>query len=456
MPFQTLNPYTAQLLKSFPLHTAAEVDKKLSRAAQAFAEWKMTTFSQRSAWMQQVGQILITKQEEYARLITLEMGKPLKEALAEVRKCAAACDYYARKAEAFLRDEVVEREEGRSWIVYQPLGAVLAIMPWNFPFWQVFRFACPTLMAGNVGLLKHAPNVPQCALAIENVFREAGFPEGVFTSVFIETEEVERVISLPLVQAVTLTGSEMAGSKVAAIAGRHLRKTVLELGGSDPFVVLDDADLEYTARMAAQSRMLNTGQSCISAKRFIVLEAVADRFLTLFRQHLQSLKGGDPLADQTDFGPLARKNLAENLRTQVQKSLAKGASVYYEGEIPSGPGFFYPPTILTDVPKGAPAYEEELFGPVATVWVVKDEQAAIALANDHRYGLGASVWTRNEERGLRIARQIEAGSVFINEIVKSDPRLPFGGIKKSGYGRELSYLGIREFVNIQTIVIKAE
>ncbi|MES2731604.1 MAG: NAD-dependent succinate-semialdehyde dehydrogenase [Bacteroidota bacterium] len=453
MPFQTLNPYTSQLIQTFPNHSEKQVNELLQKAANAFKEWKRTTFEQRSLRMLACATILLNKKQAFAQLITLEMGKPFKEAVAEIEKCAVACEYYAHHAEKLLCDEVVETKVGKSIIAYQPLGAVLAIMPWNFPFWQVFRFACPTLMAGNVGLLKHAPNVPQCALAIEAIFREAGFPEGVFTNLFIEPAIVENVIASDVVHAVTLTGSEMAGSKVASIAGRNLKKTVLELGGSDPFIVLADADLAHAAQMAVKGRMLNTGQSCICAKRFIVVERVAEEFIHLFQQHMQQLKGGNPMAEETNYGPLARQDLTEKLRQQVQRSVALGAKVVYEAELPAASGFFFPPTILTQVGPGMPAYEEELFGPVATILLVKDEAEAIAVANDSRYGLGASVWTKDAAAGERIAKQIEAGNVFINDLVRSDPKLPFGGIKKSGYGRELSYLGIREFVNIQTIVV---
>jgi succinate-semialdehyde dehydrogenase/glutarate-semialdehyde dehydrogenase len=442
MPFQTLNPYTNQLIQTFPNHSEKQVKELLQQAANAFKEWKRTSFEYRSQRMQTCAAILMNKKQEFGRLITLEMGKPWKEAVAEIEKCAAACEYYALHAEELLRDEVIQSTGGKSLIAYQPLGAVLAIMPWNFPFWQVFRFACPTLMAGNVGLLKHAPNVPQCALAIESIFREAGFPAGVFTNLFIEPEGIETVIASEVVHAVTLTGSEMAGSKVAAIAGRNLKKTVLELGGSDPFLVLADADLAYTVPLALKARMLNTGQSCICAKRFIVVESLADEFIRLFHEQMQRLKGGDPMAEETNYGPMARPDLAEKLRQQVDNSVALGAQVVYEADISSKPGFFYPPTILTHVSPGMPAYKEELFGPVATILRVKDEAEAIAVANNSPYGLGASVWTSNTKAGERVARQLEAGCVFINDLVRSDPRLPFGGIKNSGYGRELSYLGI--------------
>lgn len=454
MPFQTLNPYNNQLLRTFPEDSEDRVAEVLSLAEKAFRSWKATSFVHRGVLMRKVARALREKNRALGQLITMEMGKPLKEAMGEINKCATACDYYADHAEQLLQDEHVATEAGKSLIIYQPLGAVFAIMPWNFPFWQVFRFACPTLMAGNVGILKHAPNVPQCALAIESLFKESGFPDGVFSNLFIAPERAEQVIASKIVHAVTLTGSEGAGSKVAELAGKHIKKTVLELGGSDAFVVLADADLAYTAAMAVKARMINTGQSCICAKRFIVLESIAEDFLSLFRQELQLLKGGDPLDGHSDFGPLARKDLVDKLRDQVQQSVALGAQVWFEGKIPEGTGFFFPPMILTKVKPGMPAYEEELFGPVATVLIAKDEVEAIALANDSRYGLGASVWTRDVLAGERVARQIESGAVFVNEMVKSDPGLPFGGIKKSGYGRELSYPGIREFVNIRTVWVK--
>ena len=450
MPFQTFNPYTERLVESFDSHSEAQVTEALTQAGRAFRDWKATSVGHRQALMHRCAAVLSERAEEYGRLITLEMGKTLKEAVAEVRKCAGACTYYAEHAEAFLRDRPVPTEAARSFITYEPLGAVLAIMPWNFPFWQVFRFACPALVAGNVGLLKHAPNVPQCALAIESTFREAGFPVGVFTNLFVETEGVPAIIAHPTVRAVTLTGSETAGSSVAAIAGRYLKKAVMELGGSDPFVVLADADLERATRMAAQTRMMNAGQSCISAKRFIVVADVAEAFVRGLQTHLSAMKGGDPFAPDTDYGPLARRDLADHLRDQVQRSVECGARIAYQGDCPTT-GFFFPPTILTDVRPGMAAYEEELFGPVATVLVVKDADEAVTVANDTRYGLGASVWTRDTEAGERLARQLESGCAFINEIVKSDPRLPFGGVKQSGYGRELSEVGLHEFVNIRTV-----
>lgn len=454
MSFQTTNPYHNQLVESFSEHTDEQVKEVLSVAEKAFKNWKATTFTQRSALMRKCGQLLLANHREYAEIITLEMGKPITEAIGEVKKCATACEFYAENAERFLQDEVVETDASKSVIAYQPLGAVLAIMPWNFPFWQVFRFACPTLMAGNVGLLKHASNVPQCAMAIESVFREAGFPEGVFSTLLIGSDKVESIIEADIVQAITLTGSEGAGSKVAAIAGKNIKRTVLELGGSDAFVVLPDADLDYTARMAVKARMVNTGQSCICAKRFIVIQSVAEEFTNLFKKYLLELKGGNPMEEDTDYGPMAREDLANELLEQVEKSVALGAKVVVGGSRPDQEGAFFNPTILTHVKPGMPAYDEEMFGPVAAILVANDEAHAIQLANDSRYGLGASVWTRNVEAGEKIARQIESGAVFINEVVQSDPRMPFGGVKKSGYGRELSYLGIREFVNIRTIWVK--
>jgi succinate-semialdehyde dehydrogenase/glutarate-semialdehyde dehydrogenase len=380
------------------------------------------------------------------------MGKPLKEGIAEIEKCAWVCDYYAEHAESFLAKETIETDASSSYITYNPLGVVLAVMPWNFPYWQVLRFAAPALMAGNVGLLKHASNVPGCAESIEQLFIEAGFPVGCFTNLLIETEQVKTVIEHPHVKAATLTGSERAGKAVASQAGAQIKKTVLELGGSDAYLILEDADLDHAAKVCAQSRLLNTGQSCIGAKRFVVVESVYDAFLKKFKTLLENAKMGDPLEDDTDVGPMARKDLRDTLHQQVTDSIEKGAACILGGTIPEGPGAFYPPTILTNIQPGMPAYHEELFGPVASVFKVKDEAEAIRIANDSDFGLGAAVFTQDKKRGERIAAEkLEAGSCFVNGLVKSDPRLPFGGIKISGYGRELSHLGIREFVNVKTV-----
>jgi len=400
--------------------------------------------------MREAAQILRTRRAEYARTMTLEMGKPIVQGEAEVDKCAWACEYYADHAEAFLAEQPRETEASRSYVRFDPLGPVLAVMPWNFPFWQVFRFAAPALMAGNAGVLKHASNVPRSALAIEEVFREAGFPRGLFSTVLVGSSAVAGLIADPRIVAVTLTGSELAGSKVAEQAGHALKKTVLELGGSDPFIVLADADIGAAARTAADARLINSGQSCIAAKRFIVVEPVADQFLDRFLDELRSRRMGDPLVRGTQVGPQARIDLRDLLHEQVAESVKRGAKLLLGGEVPAGKGAFYPPTLLAAVDKGMPAFDEETFGPVAAVIRAKDEADAVRLANDSTFGLGASLWTEDRVRAERLAAQIEAGSVFVNGVVKSDPRLPFGGIKRSGYGRELSEYGIREFVNVKT------
>ena len=403
--------------------------------------------------MREAAQILRTRRAEYARTMTTEMGKPIVQAEAEVDKCAWVCEYYADHAEAFLAEQARETEASRSYVRFDPLGPVLAVMPWNFPFWQVFRFAAPALMAGNAGVLKHASNVPRCALAIEEVFREAGFPRGLFSTVLVGSSAVAALIANPRIVAVTLTGSDRAGSKVAEQAGRELKKTVLELGGSDPFIVLADADLAAAARTAAEARLINSGQSCIAAKRFIVVEPVADQFLDRFLDELRSRRMGDPLVRGTQVGPQARLDLRDSLHEQVAESVKRGAKLLLGGEVPAGKGAFYPPTLLAAVDKGMPAFDEETFGPVAAVIRAKDAADAVRLANDSAFGLGASLWTQDRARAERMAAQIEAGSVFVNGVVKSDPSLPFGGIKRSGYGRELSEYGIREFVNIKSVWI---
>jgi succinate-semialdehyde dehydrogenase/glutarate-semialdehyde dehydrogenase len=387
--------------------------------------------------------------------MALEMGKPIKDGIAEAEKCAWVCDYYAENAEKFLEDEVIETDATKSYVSYQPLGVVLAIMPWNFPFWQVFRFAAPSLMAGNVGLLKHASNVFGCALAIEDVFTQAGFPKNTFRSLLVGSSNVNKIIDHPLIKAVTLTGSVPAGKAVARKAGAVLKKTVLELGGSDPYLILEDADLENAARVCALSRLINSGQSCIAAKRFIVVEQIQDKFEEFLIKEMKKYKMGDPLDETTQIGPQSRFDLRDALHKQVTKSIEKGARCILGGEIPNNKGAFYPPTILTNVKKGMPAYEEELFGPVASIITVKNEDEAIEVANDSIFGLGASIFTKNIQKGNKIAREnIQAGCCFVNTYVRSDPRLPFGGIKESGYGRELSYHGIKEFVNIKTVYLK--
>jgi succinate-semialdehyde dehydrogenase / glutarate-semialdehyde dehydrogenase len=454
MPIQSINPYTNKVIKSFDEDSEDKVNQVVELAGDTYRFWKKSTFAHRSELMRKVAKVLRTKAPSLARLMAQEMGKPVKEGIEEINKCALTCDYYADNAEKFLQDEVIPAEGTKTFITYQPIGAVLAIMPWNFPFWQVFRFAAPTIMAGNVGLLKHASNVPQCALAIEAIFLEAGFPQGVFQTLLVGPDKVEKLIAHDNIQAVTLTGSEAAGSKVAALAGKYIKKSVMELGGSDPFIVLPDADLDYAAQMAVKARMINTGQSCICAKRFIVFQNVAAKFTQLMIKYMLQLKTGNPLEEGVDYGPMAREDLANELVDQVKRSVEQGAVIVTGGGRPVREGAFFNPTILTNVLPGTPAYEEEMFGPVAAIITVRDEEEAITIANDSRYGLGGSVWTKDPKKGEAIARQVESGFVAVNDIVKSDPRLPFGGIKKSGYGRELSHLGIREFTNIKTLRVK--
>ena len=451
---ESINPANGRLLATVEDWREARLEVALAAAARAMPAWAETPIERRCALLGEAAAVLRARQDELARLITLEMGKLIGEARAEVDKCALGCEYYAAQAPGFLADEPIASDAGRSYVAYQPLGAVLAVMPWNFPFWQVFRFAAPALAAGNVALLKHASNVPQCALAVEAVLRDAGFPEGVFTSLMIPSSAVQRVIEDGRVHAVTLTGSEGAGRQVAAAAGAALKKTVLELGGSDPFIVLEDADLDLTVRNAVASRFMNAGQSCIAAKRFIVAEGIADEFLERFRRGVEALRPGDPADPATTLAPLARPDLREAVHAQVQESIGRGA-VAVTGCCPlPGEGAFYAPSILDRVSPGMPAFDEELFGPVASVSRAAGEDEALALANRSRYGLGASVWTRDDARGERIARRLQSGSAFVNGLVKSDPRLPFGGVKHSGYGRELSHHGIREFVNAKTVWIR--
>lgn len=447
---KSVNPFDQSLIAEFPAHDEKGINAKLDAAVSAFRSWKNESFSRKGAMMKQAGAVLRAGKKKYATIISTEMGKVLREAEGEIEKCAGACDYFAAHAEEFLKDKVIPTEAFRSVVAFQPLGTVLAVMPWNFPFWQVFRFAAPSLMAGNVGLLKHASNVPQCSLAIESIFREAGFPDGVFQSLLIDSTKVDPIIADDRVAAVTLTGSEFAGTKVAATAGRNIKKTVLELGGSDPFIVLDDADLDLAARVGTHSRMQNAGQSCIAAKRFIVVRTVRDAFLERFTREVGALRQGNQLNADTTVGPLARVDLADDLEKQVNASLAAGA-----GRIAGGKrdGANFQPAILDGVSPGMPAFDEEMFGPVAAVITAKDESEAVALANQNRYGLGASVWTTDRERGERVARAVESGCVFVNSLMRSDQRLPFGGIKKSGYGRELSEAGIKEFTNAKTIYV---
>jgi succinate-semialdehyde dehydrogenase / glutarate-semialdehyde dehydrogenase len=448
-----INPATNELIKKYDEHSPAEVKAILQAVDETQQVWKYQSFACRSELMKKAAAVLRKNREEYARTITLEMGKPIKESRAEVEKSAWVCDYYAENAEKILADEPLVSDASRSFAAFEPLGIVLAVMPWNYPFWQVFRFAAPALMARNGGVLKHASNVPGSALAIEAVFQEAGFPKDIFRTLMIGSRQVEAVIRDERVKAVTLTGSELAGSKVAAIAGEEIKKTVMELGGSDPFIVLEDADIPGCVLTSAQSRMLNTGQSCISAKRFIVVESRVKEFEEQQAMIMSKLKIGDPLDESTQVGPMAREDLLQELDAQVQKSIAMGAKVLTGGKRREGSGAYYEPTVLTNVKEGMPVYHEETFGPVSAIISVKDEEEAIRVANGSIYGLGGSVWTRDLARGERVARQIESGAVFVNGMTKSDPRLPFGGIKKSGYGRELSHYGIKEFVNIKTIWI---
>ncbi|HKQ05413.1 MAG TPA: NAD-dependent succinate-semialdehyde dehydrogenase [Blastocatellia bacterium] len=454
MAIATINPATGETLKSFEPLTDADIERKLRLAADTFRAHRRTPFQERREKMMRAAEVLESDKGRFARVMTIEMGKPIKAAISEAEKCAWVCRYYAENAEAFLADEMVETNASKSYIHYQPLGPVLAVMPWNFPFWQVFRFAAPALMAGNVGLLKHASNVPQCALAIEEVFCRAGFVEGTFQTLLVGSDQVARVLDDPRVVAATLTGSEPAGSRVAEQAGKRIKKTVLELGGSDPFIVMPSADLDEAATTAVKARTINNGQSCIAAKRFIIHERIADEFEQRFVREMEALVIGDPLDEATDIGPLATADILEDLDAQVRNSVEAGARLLTGGKRLDRPGNFYAPTALAGIPENAPAYCEELFGPVASLFRVRDIDEAIRLANATEFGLGSSAWTNDEAERQQFIEEIEAGCVFINGMVASDPRLPFGGVKRSGYGRELSVFGIREFVNIKTVWIK--
>jgi succinate-semialdehyde dehydrogenase/glutarate-semialdehyde dehydrogenase len=448
-----VNPATEDLIASFDAFGPDEVEMALAEAHDAFLLWRERPIAERAVPMRALARLLRERADAYARLATLEMGKPIGEAKAEIEKCAWACEHFAENAARYLADEVIESNARRSIVAFQPLGVVLAVMPWNFPFWQVVRFAAPALMAGNAGLLKHASNVPQCALAIEEVVRDAGFPQGLLRAVLVSGAAIEPIIADDRIRAVTLTGSSDTGSRIAELAGRALKKTVLELGGSDPFIVLGDADIEAAATTGVRARNQNNGQSCIAAKRFIVVEAVAADFERRFAKGVEDLVVGDPMDPKTQVGPLARRDLLETLERQVDGSVRAGARVLTGGERVSGKGYFFRPTVLGNVTPDMPAFREETFGPVAAVVRVRDADEAVRVANDSAYGLGASLWTRDAALGERLARRIESGSVFVNGMVASDPRLPFGGIKRSGYGRELSAFGAREFTNIQTIWI---
>lgn len=452
-PIESINPATEEVLARFDPFASAQVDAALEQAHRAFLRWRELSFAERAKPMRALGAVLRKDVDRFARLITLEMGKPITEARAEVEKCARNCDYYAENAERFLSDDRIATNARESYVAYEPLGVVLAIMPWNFPFWQVMRFAAPALMAGNAAVLKHASNVPQCALEIEKAFREAGFPAGLFRTVLVPGAAIESLIADDRVRAVTLTGSSDTGARIAELAGRALKKTVLELGGSDPFIVLEDADVDAAATAGARARTQNAGQSCIAAKRFIVTERVFDDFLARFAAAVKALKVGDPMDLATQVGPLARGDLRDKLERQVRDSVRMGARVVVGGERVPGRGYFYQPTALADVTDDMPVVKEETFGPVAALLRVTDTEEAIRVANDTPYGLGASLWTRDYSLARGLARRIESGSVFVNGMVASDPRLPFGGVKRSGYGRELSAFGIREFVNVQTVWI---
>ena len=451
----SISPATNKLIKNYEEMMSEESSQIISLADEAFKSWKETTFTHRSELMKNAAKFLRTKSEEYSVLMTMEMGKPIVQSKAEVEKCAWVCEYYAENAEKYLEDEIIKTEASKSFVSYQPLGVILAIMPWNFPFWQVFRFAAPNLMAGNAGLLKHASNVSGCALAIEDVFRKAGFPENLFRTLLVKSKNVSEIISNEKVRAVTLTGSVPAGKSVASLAGSLIKKTVLELGGSDPYIVLEDADLEKAAMSCVTSRLINAGQSCIAAKRFIIVESVYDKFEKLYLDLMSKKTMGDPLDEKNDLGPQASTQLRDELHDQVLRSVKQGAELILGGTIPEMEGAYYPPTILRNVQPGMAAFNEELFGPVAALIKAKDEDDAIELANKSIFGLGAAVFTKDVKRGERIAKaKLNAGCCFVNDFVKSDPRLPFGGIKESGYGRELSPFGIKEFVNIKTVYIK--
>jgi succinate-semialdehyde dehydrogenase/glutarate-semialdehyde dehydrogenase len=454
MTIQAINPATGDVVATYDEMTPAAVGKIIADVHQAYLAWRPRSFVDRSGPMRKAAQILRTEARDIARLMAQEMGKPVRDGVAEAQKCALACDFYAENAARFLAREVVPTEARSSFVAFNPLGVVLAVMPWNFPFWQVFRFAAPGLMAGNAAVLKHASNVPGCALAIEDIFRRAGFPENLFRALLIGSGKVDAVLEHPLVRAATLTGSGSAGRAVARKAGELLKKTVLELGGSDPYLVLEDADLELAATVCTRGRLVNAGQSCIAAKRFIVVEKIRAPFEERFVKRMAAAKMGDPLDEATEIGPQARHDLRDALHRQVEQSLAKGARCLLGGAIPAGRGAYYPPTVLTNVGKGMPAHDEELFGPVAAIIPVRSEADAIASANDSCFGLGGAVITQDVARGERIAAElIDSGCVFVNDNVKSDPRLPFGGVKESGYGRELSAYGIKEFVNIKSVSV---
>ncbi|QEK51493.1 NAD-dependent succinate-semialdehyde dehydrogenase [Pedobacter aquae] len=455
MNLKSINPYNGKQIATYKQHSQSQLTNKVQKTHKAWISYQQSTLAQRAVWMENLAQQLLLQQEHLAKIVTEEMGKPLQDGLAEVKKCAAVCQYYAKHAAAFLKDEIIDTDAKKSFISYQPLGIVLAIMPWNFPYWQVFRFLAPALMAGNAGLLKHASNVSACALAIEKLVYDAGFPEDIFQVLLCESKNLAVVIENPLVKAITLTGSTQAGIQVAKKAGELLKKTVLELGGSDAYIILEDADLEQAAEICVNSRLINNGQSCIAAKRFIVVKTIEKAFTKLFVAKIKAKTYGNPTEPGIDLGPMARTDLRDELHQQVIASIKKGAKCVLGGFIPEGKGAFYPPTVLTQVKKGMPAYEDELFGPVAAIISAKNEDDAIKIANDTVFGLGGAIFTKDLAKGELIAKEkLQAGSCFVNSLVKSDPRLPFGGINQSGYGRELSLIGMREFLNIKTVYIQ--
>jgi succinate-semialdehyde dehydrogenase / glutarate-semialdehyde dehydrogenase len=453
MAIASVNPATGETVKEFASLDSQAIEEKLAKAERAFQSYRATSFEERAAWLNGAAEALEQEKSRLARIMTLEMGKLLRAAEDEIVKCVKGCRYYAENAERFLAEHPIETESAHNYVRYEPMGPVLAIMPWNFPFWQVFRFAAPALMAGNVALLKHAANVPQCALAIEEIFQQAGFPDGVFQTLLIETGQVRAVIDDPRVKAVTLTGSERAGSEVASAAARQIKKSVLELGGSDPFIVMPSADLAAAVKTGVAARIQNAGQSCIAAKRFILADKIYEQFVAEFAGRMRALKVGDPLDPETEIGPLASESILKGVDEQVQQSIKAGAKLLTGGKRIDRPGFFYEPTVLTDIPEDSPAYREEIFGPVASCFRVGDAAAAIKIANDSSFGLGATAWTNDLGEKDLFARELDAGMVFINSMVASDSRLPFGGAKRSGFGRELGAEGIREFVNIKTVSI---